>query len=200
MTSLLLVRHGHTDSVGKTLSGRLAGVHLDQLGRQQAAALADRLARFEIAALYSSPRERALETAAPMASRLGVAIEVRDGLDEMDFGDWTGLSFEALRDRPLWKRYNGSRSWTRTPAGEHPLEVQARVVAELERIEREHPGQTVAAMTHAEVIRSALAYCLGASLDSVLRLEVSPASVSVVELGGDAPRVLAVNQRHPLHG
>lgn len=193
MTTLLLIRHGDTDAVGERLVGRLPGVHLDPRGVRQSRWLARRLAELRLAAVCSSPMERTAQTAAPIAQQQGIAVELRAGLDEIDFGDWTGCTFEELAPLPSWQRFNSARSCTRIPGGEHITEVQARVVAELESIRREHPLAAVAVVTHADVIRTALAHYAGMPIDLFLRLEIAPASISAVRLERDGPRIAAVN-------
>ena len=193
MTRLYLIRHGNTDWVGRVLAGRAPGIALNAEGREQAARLPDRLAGVPIDKIVSSPLERARETAAPLAARLGLEVEVRDGVTEVDYGDWTGRTFAEVGPDPLWRRYDATRSVTRIPGGELALEVQARVVAELERLARETPDGVVAVVSHGDPIKSALAHVVGSPLDLIQRLEISPASVSVVELGDRGPRVLCVN-------
>ena len=114
-------------------------------------------------------------------------------LDEIDYGEWSGQSFDDLRGIAQWRDFNSLRSCTRIPGGELMIEVQARVLALMELLCRRHPGMTVALISHADVIRGALAHCLGMPLDLVLRLEVSPASISIVAMQQDGPRVLCIN-------
>jgi probable phosphoglycerate mutase len=194
MTTVLLIRHALTAHVGSTISGRLPHVGLSGEGRRQAEALADRLASRPIRAIYSSSLERAMATAEPLARRLGLSAQVRSRLDELHFGEWTGKSFAALGCDPLWGRFNTFRSLTRIPGGELMLEVQARAVAELVDLRARHPEEAVAVVSHGDVIRAALAHYLGIHLDLIQRLEISPASVSVVTLEGGGVRVLSVNE------
>ncbi len=193
MTTFLLIRHGANDFIGNTLVGRRPGVSLNAEGRAQAEALADRLGRLPIDALYSSPLERARETAAPLADRLGLEVRTCEGIHEIDPGDWTGLTLDELRGLPEWSAYSAYRSGTRCPNGELLLDVQARFVTALERLRADHPGEVLALFSHADPIRIALAYYLGMPLDHVLRLDIAPASVSVLTLSDWGPRVLRVN-------
>lgn len=194
MTRFVFIRHASTSAIGRTLVARAPGVHLDPVGARQTEWIVARLAGVTLAGIYSSPLERALETARPLAADLGLTVQVRDGLNEIDAGEWTGRSFHELEEQPRWRRYNRVRSTTRIPGGEHVLEVQARVVAELERIGEAHPEASVAIVSHADVIRAALAYFAAVPIDLYLRLEISPASLSVVSLTDDGPRILCVNQ------
>ncbi|MDQ6758537.1 MAG: histidine phosphatase family protein [Acidobacteriota bacterium] len=193
MTTFLLIRHGATDAVGHTITGRLPGVHLNELGRQQAVALPERLKTFEISALYSSPMERTLESAEPLAQALGLQVEVSQALLEVDFGAWSGLTIEELQTRDDWKMYNSFRSSSRPPGGELIGEVQIRMVTEMDRLRLQHDGQTVALFSHADPIKAALMHYLGMASDNLHRLEVSPASISEVRLDVWGVQVWGIN-------
>jgi probable phosphomutase (TIGR03848 family) len=193
MTTFLLIRHANTDYVGRVVAGWLPGAHLNGEGRRQAEELADRLASAAIDALYSSPLERALETAAPLAARLGLTVQPCEDAGEVRAGEWTGRTFQELAEVPQWRRYNMLRSLTRIPGGELMLEIQTRVVVALERLCERHPHETVAVISHADVIRAAIAHYAGIPLDFFHRIEIGRASVSVVEIGDDAPRILCLN-------
>src|SRR3954453_9567212 len=104
-----LVRHGDNDLVGHTLAGRKPGTHLNEAGRKQAAEHAEKLAGAGITRILSSPLERTTETAAPLAARVGLKVEVREAFNELNFGDWTGLKFAELESRDLWRQWNGYR-------------------------------------------------------------------------------------------
>jgi probable phosphomutase (TIGR03848 family) len=193
VTTFLLIRHGSTALVGHTLAGRLPGVHLDAAGRKQAQELALRLENRAIAAVYSSPLERARETAEPLAGRLGQQVRVVEAFNEIDFGSWQGKHIADLEGDAHWSRFNTLRGVTHAPEGELMLEVQSRVAHALEDLRQKHREETVAVVSHADVIKAALLLYMGAPLDSHLRLEISPASVSVLELAEWGPRITAVN-------
>jgi probable phosphomutase (TIGR03848 family) len=197
MTTFLLIRHGETDDLGKALSGRRPGVSLNAAGRRQAEQLAARLAGEGLTGVYSGPLQRVRETAAPLAHRLGLEVRAAPELDEIDLGEWSGQSFDELAGRDDWRLFNTVRSCTRAPGGELILEVQARSVAFLQRLRCEQPGAAVALVSHADVIKAVLTYYLGVPLDLAQRLEVSPASVSVLALEEWGPRVLCVNSVEP---
>jgi probable phosphoglycerate mutase len=194
VSTLLLIRHGLCDPIGRWLAGRSPGVHLNAEGRRQAARLAGALARVPIGAIYSSPLERARETAAPLAERTGVGVRISPDLQELDYGEWTGRTLESLANDPIWHRYNSGRGTTRIPGGETMDEVVARASGALADIACAHPGVPAAAVTHGDVIRALLAHWSGMSLDHMLRLEVAPGSVSVVRVEME-PHVVAVNWR-----
>ncbi len=175
------------------LPGRMAGVHLNELGRQQAERLADRLEGAPIAAIFSSPLERARETAEPVARRLGLEIRTLPGIIEIDYGEWTGKAWSELREHPRFNQYNSFRSGTRVPGGELMIEAQTRIVVELEALRAEYPDKLLALFSHGDLIKGALAYYAGIPLDLFRRLEVSPASVSVLRVADEGPRLIRTN-------
>ena len=193
MTTFLLIRHAMCDPVGRSIAGRAPGVHLSELGRAQAERLAQRLAAASLDAVYTSPLERARETAEPLARRLGLTARVVEALGELDFGGWTGRALAELDARADWRRFNALRSIAGAPGGELMLEVQARVVRALEAMRREHPEGRCAVVSHGDVIRGALAHHAGVPLDLFQRLEVGPASVSVLRVTEAEVVVRAVN-------
>ncbi len=193
MTVFLLIRHAAHELLGRTLAGRMPGVHLSEDGRRQAEQLADRLCPLPIGAIYSSPLERTQETAQPLAARCGLDVQLSDLLSELEFGEWTGRDLSALDGTPLWHRFNVFRSGTRPPGGELMVEAQTRAVAELGRLSERHPDGLVAVVSHSDIIKAVLAFYLGMPLDLFLRLEISPASVSILEMGDYGPKLLRLN-------
>ncbi len=194
-TTVFLVRHAAHDRLDRVLCGRMPGVALGAEGRAQAAAVAERLARERIAAVHASPLDRARETAAFVAGRLGLAVEVDGGLNEIDLGGWSGRGFEELRDDPHWRLWNTARSLTRPPGGETMLEAQVRIVGALERLCAAHPDEAIALVSHADLIKAALAHILGLPLDAIARFEIGPASVSCLVAGAWGAKVLGLNER-----
>ena len=193
MATFYLVRHGLIDAVGRSIAGRAEGTHLNDVGRGQLGPLTDWLCRRPVSRLLCSPLERARETAVPLAERLNLRIETSDALLEIDFGEWTGSAFQELERVPRWRAYNSFRSGTRSPGGELMLEAQARVVGLMLAVRDGSPTAHVVLFSHGDVIRAALLYWLGMPIDFFLRLEVSPGSVSCVELDEHGARVTAVN-------
>lgn len=193
MTTLLLIRHGETDAVGQSIMGWLPGWHLNPAGRRQAALLAQRLACLPIQAVYSSPLERAMETAEPIASPRRLEVSPREDLGELRMGDWEGQAISELDTQEHWRRFNAYRSCVRAPGGELMIEAQTRMVRELDQLRARHPEGTIAIVSHGDPLRAALAHFLAIPLDLMLRFEISPASVSVVEASDWAPRILCVN-------
>lgn len=193
MTTFLLIRHATNDTVGKSIPGRTAGVHLNEEGKAQAAALAVRLSRVPMTAIYSSPLERARETAEPMARQFNLEVQFSEGINELQFGAWMGRELEQLAPEPKWQQFNAFRSGTRIPGGELMLEAQARIVAELERLREQHPNETIAIVSHGDLIKAAIAHYAGIHLDLFQRIEISPASVSIIAVDDNGPRILKVN-------
>lgn len=192
--TILLIRHAETPTTGKVLPGRAAGLGLSDKGIAQAEArAADIASKHQIAAIYSSPMERAQQTAAPIGVAAKRKVRIHEGLNECDFGRWTGRRLKALYKLPAWRTVQRTPSNFRFPEGESFLEMQSRVVAALNELARAHRGKTVVAVSHADTIKAAVAHALGMHLDMFQRLTVSPASQTVLQLGGGAPVVISVN-------
>src|SRR4051812_16604346 len=115
MTTLFLIRHGATDSVGRTIMGWKPGCHLNSTGREQAERLAHRLSRFPIRAIYTSPLERAVETAEVIATRMNLPLCQSKDLGELRFGNWEGRMIRDLDEEEEWRRFNTFRSGVRAP-------------------------------------------------------------------------------------
>jgi probable phosphomutase (TIGR03848 family) len=195
MTILLLIRHGINDMVGKRLAGRLPGVHLNEEGRQQAEGLAQSLVKLPLKAIYSSPLERAYETAQPLATALKLPIQTHPGLQEVDFGQWSGKENEDAKLQDLWKTIQEKPSQARFPGGESFIEAQQRIVQTLEEISSAHQEEDLlACFSHCDTLRLAIVHYLNISLDDFHRLTVSPASVSALRLGKGLPKLLCLNQ------
>jgi broad specificity phosphatase PhoE len=188
-----LIRHGQADPVGRWLAGRRPGISLNAAGREQTAQLVRALTWAPLTAVYTSPLERAFETALPLARDHGLDVRVRHALTDIDFGAWTGRMLEELCTDPEWNRFNSDRNHACPPGGEALTEVQRRVVEELLALAKTHPGEVVAIVTHAEPIRCALAAFAGQSLNEVLAIEIEPAHVSAIGITSGVRRVLGVN-------
>ncbi|WP_114943942.1 histidine phosphatase family protein [Microvirga calopogonii] len=193
-TTFFLVRHAIHDRVGTVLCGRMAGVHLGSAGRAQAERLAHRFADESVAGIYTSPLERALETAQPIASRLEQPFQVCDAISEIEFGRWSGMNFEALGRDPLWSSWNASRGTNRAPEGETMLEVQGRIVGAMERMRGRYVDCSIVLVSHSDVIKAALLFYLGMPIDAYARIEVEPASVSTLVVGEWGSKLLRLNE------
>jgi probable phosphomutase (TIGR03848 family) len=193
MSRFFLIRHGMNDLVGRALAGCRPGVHLNAEGQRQAYRLVERLAGVPITAVYSSPLERCLETAAPLAQKLSLEVQVDGDLREVEFGDWTGKSLEELKDQEQWRHFNSFRSGTPIPGGEMMIAVQARMIAALDRLRRQHASETVAVFSHGDLIKAAVAHYAGIHLDLFQRLEIDPASITIIEIAAHGPAIVCVN-------
>ena len=199
MPTVLLVRHATTATTGTKLYGRSPGVDIDERGERQAAGTADFLADRTIKAVYASPMERAQQTAAPIAAAHKREVQVVDGVNEVDFGDWTNRSLAALRKRKDWSRVQTTPSRWRFPGGESFVDAQHRFVEAVEAVAANHTDkQTIVVVSHADTIKAGVAYWLGTPLDTFQRIHVSPASVTEIVLNrGAAPFVVRVNHTPP---
>lgn len=180
--SLLLIRHAQHCDVGKRLTGRGPEEGLTPTGREEAEALASLLGSEPFSAIYASPRLRTQQTAAILAGGRGLAVQSIDALDEIDFGEWTGRSFDELNGDPVWTEWNASRSIARCPRGESMGEAQRRAVKFVLSMAGRHDGRQVALITHCDIIRALLCWSEGRSLDTILDREVDPASVRRIEV------------------
>jgi probable phosphoglycerate mutase len=212
---VLLVRHGTTPTTGQVLPGRAAGLHLSEAGQKQAETVARRLHEWataprpdpkpaakrrreppetrRIAAVYASPLERTRETAAPIAGALDLDVTTESGLLECDFGEWTGAELKDLMKRPEWATVQRYPSGFRFPGGESFTAMQARIVDTITALCKEHPGQAIVTVSHADPIKAAVADALGSHLDLFQRIVISPCSITAIAYGPLGPTVLAVN-------
>jgi len=193
VTTVFLIRHGLTGQTGSTLYGRTGGIPLDHRGRAQAERLAVRFDGVKLTALYSSPLERCVRTAEPLAAAQRLHLQEREDLIEMDAGTWTGKPLQRLRHLKAWNEVQTSPSTFRFPGGESFVEARDRVVSEIERIARRHRHGRVAVATHGDIVRVLLNHYSGAPIDSFQRMAADTASVSVIAIGGGRAAVLLVN-------
>jgi probable phosphoglycerate mutase len=195
MTVFHLLRHGEHNVQGKICAGRMAGVVLSERGRAEAEAAARRLADLDIAAIYASPLERTRETAEIVGRQLSLPVTILDDLAELDFGEWTGKTFDEVRKDPRWPMWATHRSLSCIPGGETMRDVQRRVVEAIMEMREQHPDEAVVVVSHGDVIRAALVFALGMPLDFYARIEVATASLSTVRIDANGVRVIAVNER-----
>ncbi|HLF28633.1 MAG TPA: MSMEG_4193 family putative phosphomutase [Anaerolineae bacterium] len=197
MSHIFLIRHGHTDWADKKLAGWLPGVLLNPLGKQQAEGLVERLAPVKFEAIYSSPLERTLETAAPLARARGIKVIRAPELGEVRYGDWQGKSLSQLSKKKEWATVQIAPSMMRFPNGESLREMQSRAVGGIERIAAAHPKGNVAVFSHGDVIKAIVAHFIGMPLDAFQRLLIAPCSVTVLGLGRFGARLLRLNDTGP---
>jgi len=195
MTTFYLIRHGSNDFFSHTLVGRTPGIHLNEAGKREAAGLATSLAGEQIQKILTSPLERCRETAAPLAAKVQLPEEISNALLEADFGDWTGKKFKELDAREDWRRWNTFRSGNRAPNGESMLEIQQRMVGLILELHRDFRDRRIALFSHGDPLRAAVVYFLGAPLEYIRRIELSPASVTILQLGDWDAQFQCLNMR-----
>ena len=213
MPTFLIIRHGENDLMKQgRLACRLPDVHLNETGRAQAQATARAIAQASAQAtaqaqthkqeqadvplwkLYSSPMERAVETAEPIAQELGLEIVIRAGLIETNCGDWAGKTVKSLQRRKIWRTIQSNPSQFRFPGGETFVECQQRIVGEIEFLRAQHGSKDlVICVSHADPIKLLVAHYLGLPFDNFQRLSVDPASITALHLGESGSRLLALN-------
>ena len=198
MTTFFLVRHASCEGLGQTIWGRTGGICLNEQGRTEAQQLAERFTSVKLDALYSSPLERARETAEALARVAQLEIQPNAAFNEIDFGEWSGKSFATLSNDERWRRFNTQRSLAQIPGGESFIDVQARAINELEKLRERHGEARVAIVSHADVIRAIVSYVAGAPIDFWQRLGISPSSVTIVASDEHGTKLLAVNNKSEL--
>ena len=201
MPIVILIRHGENEYVKKgRLAGRKPGVRLNEKGRAQAQALADSLKHLPIKAVYSSPLDRTMETAEPLAHAKNLEVIPREGLLEVDFGSWQDRTLKELSRRKLWKTVQSAPTQMRFPEGESFAEAQQRITNELIALSKLHkPKDMIACFGHSDMIKLAVSYFIGQPLDLFQRLMVQPASVTTLSIMPDKGAFL-INLNHvPYH-
>lgn len=195
MPTILLIRHGENDYVKKgKLAGRLPGVHLNDTGRKQAGEIARTLADAPVVAVYSSPLDRTMETAAPLAQVKSLEVVPREGLLEVDFGEWQDKTLKSLQKLKLWKVVQGRPSMMRFPEGETFAEAQQRIVQELITLAGMHaPHEVIACFSHSDLIKLAAAYFLGTPLDLFQRIMIGTASITTLHFHENFAVVVNLN-------
>ena len=199
MATVILVRHGRsTANAAGILTGRTAGVDLDDVGRSQAERAAERLAAVPLVAVISSPLARCRQTARTIAEPHALQPRLDAGIVECDYGEWQGRPLRELAKEPLWSTVQSRPSDAVFPGGESMSAMQERSVAAIRRhdaaLEAEHgDGAVWVAVSHGDIIKSVLADALGMNLDLFQRITVNPGSISIVRYGTARPDVVATN-------
>jgi probable phosphomutase (TIGR03848 family) len=199
MSTVLLVRHGLTSMTGPVLAGRTPGVHLDERGQKQAAAVAERIAAVPLTTVVTSPLDRCLETAQAIQTAQQAAgrepdWQVDERLLECDYGDWTGRQIKDLAKDPLWKVVQAQPSAVHFPGGEGLAEMSVRAVAAVRDWDARLGDDAVwVACTHGDIIKAIVADALGLHLDQYQRIVPDPCSVSVIRYTQTRPYVIRVN-------
>jgi probable phosphomutase (TIGR03848 family) len=205
MATVILVRHGRsTANTSGLLAGRQKGIRLDETGRAQASAAAERLAAVRLAEIVSSPLERCRDTALVIAGAQRAAEEQRlrvtrdRGLVEADYGDWAGRTIKELRRDKLWTAVQAHPAAAGFPGGETLAAMAARVVTAVRRrdaaLTATHGEDAVwVAVSHGDPIKAVLADALGLHLDLFQRIQVDPGSLSIVRYTSARPYVIGMN-------
>jgi len=201
MPLLLLIRHGENDytRTGK-LPGRLPGIDLNERGRKQAEELGKAFADVPLAAIYSSPLERAVQTAEPIAKACSLTLVQVPGLLESNVGEWQGKSLRRLALTKYWKIVQNAPSRATHPGGESFMQTQTRIVATLDAICAKHKERDlVACVFHSDPIKLAVAHYIGLPLDHFQRLGCETGSVTMLAIGASAAHLIWLNRRPPLN-
>ena len=196
MTTVVLVRHGLTALTGPVLAGWTPGLHLDERGQKQAAALAERLREVPFDAIVSSPLDRCMDTAGAIADGRVQQVQVDDRLGECRYGDWTGKLIKDLVKDPLWKVVQNHPSAVTFPGpdGEPLRETQNRAVAAVREWNAKlGPDATWLACSHGDVIKAIVADAMGLHLDQFQRITADPCSVTVIRYTELRPFVVRTN-------
>jgi broad specificity phosphatase PhoE len=192
MTTFYLVRHGDT-GIKDRISGRMTGVHLNETGRRQAERLAERFTGIAVESLYSSPVERAVETAQAIAQSLKLTIQIAEAVSEIDYGEWTGKSFDELSLDSRWQSFNVFRSGAQIPGGENILQVQRRFVGWMENVRRDHAEGRIVVVSHQDPIKGVVTYYAGIHIDMFSRFDISNASVTVIRVNDRDASLITLN-------
>ena len=184
MTTFILLRHAQHDWVGRGIAGRQPDVSLNAQGRAQADELVQRFDGVALDAIVCSPQPRTQQTAQPLAAARGLPIQVHAAFDEVDMGDWVGMTFRELDalGEP-WRHWCERRGSAHPPGGEPFAGVPRRAMAGLHELGTKHPDGTVLVVSHGDVIKSMVASCLRMSLDDLETFDVAPVGASVLAMG-----------------
>ena len=186
MAILILVRHVEHVLQNEVLLGRTHDAPFTERGKEQLALVAESLRHEHVTAIHSSPRRRALDTAAAIAANHEMPVEMREELDELNYGEWSGRRIHELARDPQWRRWNKRRSAWRPPNGESMRDLQARMLRYAAEVGGADSADTIVAVTHAEPIRVLLLYVAGIPIDDFMRIDVDPGGVTRIKLVSDA--------------
>lgn len=192
MTTFLLIRHGHCEPVGKYIAGRKSGIHLSETGNMEVRNLVKKLEKIKISAIFSSPLERAMETAIPISKSKGIDISIKEEVNEIDYGQWTGKSIEELSADSEWKLFNQQKGRIRVPGGEAMVEVVSRMSLIIEKLRRSFEGNVII-VSHGDPIKSVISHYAGVPLDFMNHFDIQPASISTMAIDDYGAKILSIN-------
>jgi broad specificity phosphatase PhoE len=191
---IYMIRHGRTDWNDDRKVMGLEPVPLNERGREMVESLAEHLSGEGIGAVYTSTVERALETSRILAKSWETELREEPRLNESAYEKWVGMGYSELAGDQDFKLYMTAPSRSNFSDGEGMVDIQKRALGAVERIAEEAPCSKAALVSHSDVIKPVLTHYLGMDLDSMHRLAVANASVSLLDLGySGAPRVRYMN-------
>ena len=200
MTRIVLLRHAHSSANAKAiLAGRAPGVDLSDRGRKEAQDVAKRLKDINFSLIRVSPMERCAQTIEPLLAQLSKSrqakpiVEVEHDLVEVDYGKWTGRKLSILSRDKAWKVVQNTPSAMYFPGGEGLLDVQARAMRALNNAANTPGKGAKLLVSHGDVIKSIVASVLGTHLDHFQKIDIDPASLTVLDFNGVDYRVLTLN-------
>ncbi|MDO9087471.1 MAG: histidine phosphatase family protein [Anaerolineaceae bacterium] len=199
MTKILLIRHGDTNFVDEALAGRIDSP-LNSLGIEQSLRVSEALKHLPIIAIYVSPLRRTQKTAEPLAMELNLNMKIEKDLNQVDFGNWQGLSFEDLVKDPSWTTFNQNPALTQIPGGENGLMVRERVTKAILHLSRQHPDNAlIACFSHGSIIRHTVSSFIGLPLENLNQLRIAPASISTLNITNGKGKLIHLNQELPVN-
>lgn len=192
MTKIFLIRHGMCDHVGKYIAGRMKGISLNSVGCKQVETLAEKIKNIPISCIFTGPLERVVETAEIIGEKVNVKPIISKELDEVDYGSWTGAAFEKLSGKPLWNDFNNAHGSVRIPDGEMMSDVQVRMCSFIEEKRRLLNGNIII-VSHGDPIKTVIAHYIGIQLNSMEKILIDTASVTVLISGNRGVVLECVN-------
>lgn len=199
MTKILLIRHGDTDYVDEALAGRIDSP-LNAEGHEQSLRVAEALKHLSIDAIYASPLKRTQETAQPLAKFLKLEVIINPELNQVNFGDWQGLSFDELIQDPNWKIFQENPALAEIPGGEDGFMVRKRVSTTILKLIRQfHDDTVIAIFSHGSIIRHTISYFIGLPLENLNQIRIAPAAISTLTISGEKGKLLHLNQELPVN-
>lgn len=199
MTKILLIRHGDTDYVDEALAGRIDNP-LNAEGVHQAEKIANAIKHLPIRGIYTSPLIRTQQTAQPLANLLNLELIIIHELNQVNFGNWQGISYEELIQDPDWKSFKENPGSVKIPGGEDSAMVRERVSQAIISLSKQHAGEEViACFSHGSIIRHTISYFIGLPLNNTNQIQIAPASISTLIVNGNEGKLLHLNQELPVN-
>lgn len=199
MTKLLLIRHGDTEYVDEALAGRIDSP-LNAEGIEQSHRIAKTLKHLSIEAIYASPLKRTQQTAQPIAKFLNLNVKINHEMNQVNFGEWQGLSFDELIQDSNWKIFQENPALAKIPGGEDGFIVRERVSAAILELIAKHPQNAIIAIfSHGSIIRHTISHYIGLPLENLNQIRIAPASISTLAINNGVGKLLHLNQEIPVN-